>query len=295
MYGRGMRARSVRAGPPVDEEELAGHEGRLGRREVNDRTGNILPRREPPEWRPRHLDLAKARIPPHALAGQVGLDEARSDGVHRDPAGRKLEGERLRERDDATLRRAVGDALDAAKHPIDGGHVDHAAAVVQERERGLGDERDALEIRVDHGVPPGLVESGEVGRDVRPRVVDEDVDAFPLPLDARETIADRGAVADLEPEGQGSPPFRGDVARDGCAVIGVPRCDSDVGAGVGEGERDGAADAPGASGDQRTLAVQVEWPAHISVAGYVRWPPSRPRSTRPPTTTPPTSSRRRRS
>src|SRR6266851_5238640 len=86
----------------------------------------------------------------------------------------------------------------------------------------------------------------------------------------------------------GAPSLRTDLARDRLCVLRLSRCDSDVGARAGESDRDRAADAATAAGDQRTLAVQVKWRGHFSVAGYVRCGRSRPRSRHPRTRDPPT-------
>src|SRR5439155_12092207 len=182
---------------------------------------------ETPEWGARDLHLAKTWVLPHSLPSQVGLDEAWTDRIHRDPARRELQRQGFRERHDATLRRAVCDSLHPAEHPVDGCDVDHATAVAEDRERGLGDERDALEIRVDDRVPAFLVERHEVRRDVRTRVVDEDVDRPPLARDALEARADRHASPYVQRERNGPSPFRAYLCGHRLGVFAVPRCDSD--------------------------------------------------------------------
>src|SRR5438477_2209554 len=261
-YWRGMASWLVGAGTAIDEEELAGHEPGLRRGEVDDRAGDVLRGAKTSERRAGDLHIAKAWVLAHPLAGQVGLDETRTDRVDGDAARRELQREGFRQRHDAAFGRAVRDALDPAEHSVDRCDVDHSTAVGEQRKSGLRHERDALEVRVDDRVPGVLIERGEIGRDIRPRVIDEDVYRRPLARQRLEAHADRRGAAHVQTERDRATSLRPDLARDRLGVAGLPRCDSDVRARGGKSDRDRAADAAASAGDQRTLAVQVERASH---------------------------------
>src|SRR5439155_26792010 len=110
-------------------------------------------------------------------------------------------------RDYSALRRAVRDAFHPAEHAVNGRDIDHPTTVAEDRKSALRHERDAFEVRVDDRVPARLVEGGEVRRDVRPRVVYEDVDRPPLARDALEARANRRTVPHVERERDGTPSF----------------------------------------------------------------------------------------
>ena len=59
-------------------------------------------------------------------------------------------------------------------------------------------------------------------------------------------------------ERQRPPPHRRDLAGEAGIGIGVPKPEGDVGAGIGERQRDGAAEAAGGAGDEGGLSAEIE-------------------------------------
>src|SRR5688500_14791329 len=83
----------------IDQQGLSGDEAGGRRGEEDDRGRDVLRRPEPAQRRPGDLFLTERGVPPHPLARQIGLHQARADGIHRNAVGRKLEGKRTRQVD----------------------------------------------------------------------------------------------------------------------------------------------------------------------------------------------------
>src|SRR6266851_6284006 len=172
-----------------------------------------------------------------------------------------FDGERPRQIHHRALRGLVGDVgIDAAREAHDRGDVDDAAAIALEHvagggaraEEGAGgvDRHDALPIR-QRQLDRRLAD-GDAG------AVDEHIEAAVMLEDVGEDAVDFRRVGDVERMrlglAGGSGDFRGTLG----AGLGVAVEHRDAGADTGEGEGDGAADAAGAAGDERDLAVEAE-------------------------------------
>ena len=143
---------------------------------------------------------------------------------------------------------------------VDGGDVDDppaAARIEHELRRGLGGEERPLEVDAHDEVEARLAHVGERLADLDAGVVDQDVEAAEgLVRVAHEALglaryADVRAQCDRLPAQLLDP--GGDGARAVAAAVVVHR---HVGALAREAQRDGLADAAGAAGDERSLALE---------------------------------------
>ena len=131
---------------------------------------------------------------------------------------------------------------------------DHVAA------DALAEEEERLEIGVHHRVPVGFGEIDRVGAADDPGIVDEDVDASEFGkhrIDERLHRADARQVGGeiLAPAAQ--PAHLADGLVGGRSARG-----GDVGAGLGERERDPLPDAGVGAGDERDFSCEVEQARH---------------------------------
>ena len=90
----------------------------------------------------------------------------------------------------------------------------------------------------------------------RPKVFDAGV---PHPLEL-------GRLRDVSRNAQGAPSAPLDLGGDRLDIRGAPAGDDDVGARVGQAERDGAADAAGAADDNGKAAGKIEQSGHLERA-----------------------------
>jgi hypothetical protein len=162
----------------VDVEHRAAGQLGLGRGEIDDRGRHLLGRGDPPE---RALGLApRALLARQRLGGHLGVGEPGRDAGHRDPARPERARQRLAERDDARLARAVGGHRGLAAERAARGDVDDPPAAAHVAHGAPAHVRRADEVDRQHllpGAAPVLV-GGLVDRVRRddPRVVDEHVD-----------------------------------------------------------------------------------------------------------------------
>ena len=200
---------------------------------------------------------------PHGVVLQ-GLSIVRGhvagcNGVDVDAFGSPLIGEGLGELSYAALGRCIGGYPDATLKGEDRGNVDDfAGAFGQHVPAGeLGEAEDAGEVDVDNRIPVffGVVGGGRAADDAG--VVDEDVDGAEV-LDGfiNKARAD-GGIAHIACQGNGfragfGDKFLGGPGDAGRAVHG------DLGAGLGQGDRDPCAEAARGSGDECGLANQLE-------------------------------------
>ena len=186
------------------------------------------------------------------LVEDRGARRGRRDAVHRDVVARQLLAERLGQRDDAGLRRRIGDRVRIALLAGDRGDVDDAAVVLRDHQRHHGAAAEELAVEVDaHHLRPGLRRILP-GRHVRPGdagVVDQDVDAAERLHGGVARGFDLGELGDVDRDGDR--PCRACRARRAVFVgeLAVAIPDRDRGAGLEQPRDDRPADALGAAGD----------------------------------------------
>src|SRR5262245_17520887 len=138
--------------PAVDGQNVPCNIRRLVRGEEPDGGGDLVDRAEPAERnlrRPVDLRFFRNR------ARHLGLDHARRHDVHRDRSRRHLARQRLREADQARLRRRVVRLPGVARLADDRRDRDDASALLLQHRphRGLREEERRREVGRDHGVP----------------------------------------------------------------------------------------------------------------------------------------------
>src|ERR1035438_3498875 len=191
----------------------------------------------------------------HALAALVDVfegDRAGGDGIHGNFGSEGL-GERAGEHDDAGFGSAVVGVLRPGTDATQGTDVDDAAIALplHEARRLLAAEEDRLEVDGVDEVPIPLgdverVEAGEAGG-----VVDQAVEAPEALLDIGEQGRDLRHGFQVGAENFGAATIRRGAAR---FAFGVVIVDGDACAFFGETQRDAAADAFGAAGDEDGFA-----------------------------------------
>ena len=148
--------------------------------------------------------------------------------------------------------RMAGPGTDSAERT----DVDDAAVSCAEMRKGLArDEERAAGVGFEYGIPLIESEAFERGGGEDGSVVNENVDAAEYLNDVCDCGLDRGFGADVTL-------YRDGAAAEGCDFGGCLRSfglrgsigDRDVGTGASKGERDGAPDAFGASGDEDGFA-----------------------------------------
>jgi hypothetical protein len=220
-----------------------------------------------------------------AVAGLVGLegfgvgggDVAGSDGVDLNAFGGPLVGEGLGELGDAALGSCVGRDADAALEAEEAGDVDDLAASFSGHDVSgdeLGELEDAGEVDLQD-VLPGVEGSVDGGVAVDGAgVVDEDVDATEVVVDAAEEGLGACGVGEIGLEGGGGATGGGDGG--GCFGCGAAvAVNGDAGSGFREGGGDGCAEAAGGSGDEGNFVVEAEGVEDGSheeeCSGLTRW------------------------
>src|SRR5712692_9733685 len=231
----------------VHEQHLARDERGLVGAEEAYRSGDVL---RPAETAERRVGQDHA---PYVLGQHVGqrrLDVARSDCVRPHAARRQLAGQRLREPDDARLRRRVVRLPRIAVEADDAGHVDDRPAALAHHPAGgsAAGVEDAAEVRVENCVPVLVRHPRDQPVPRQARVVDEDVQVAGFLDQACRLVrvGDVGldcAAADLRGEGLRLVRARAVADDDLCA------CSCQLG-------RDRAADPARGAGDERELALQ---------------------------------------
>lgn len=138
-------------------------------------------------------------------------------------------------------------------------HIDDAAVRRTEMRQGFArDQEGAASVGFEDGVPLSEGQALEGGGGKDGGVVDEDVETAKGGGDLGDGGADRGFGANIAGDREGTVAKGGDRCGGGSGIgfrgaIG----DGDIGAGVSEGERDGAAQAASASGNEDRFAG--EW------------------------------------
>ena len=201
--------------------------------------------------------LAKSGVPPHPLPRQIGLHQARSDGIHGDAVRRELEGERPGQVHHGALRRAVRHALAPADDAVDRGEAhDPTAAAGPDHPGGSGlrDEYEAFEVDVDHGVPRVLVERRRDPAGCSCRRCSPGCQRFPTRGRCARSTRGWKPRCGLPGEARASASLLRAAQGHRLGIVAVPRCDSHVGAGVREGRGDRPSHPAGAAGDERSLS-----------------------------------------
>ena len=189
----------------------------------------------------------------------VGLGEARCHAVHGDALARQLLGQGLGERGHARLGGGVVGLPEVADLTDDRGDVHHPAEALLEHlvDEHLGAVEDPVEIDGQHPAPGGVVHLHEalVRRDAG--VVDEDVDVPELLQHVLRHPIGIGVIGHVGLGEHDSAAQLLDLVRHAAGGgLAGDVVDGDVGALLGERERDGASDAAGASGDERGASFE---------------------------------------
>src|SRR5438094_2392485 len=286
---RARTGASVHLAAARDGQRDAGHV--LGAAEVDGRVGDLLGRLLALEiGEALHEVLEDAVLRHTGQSGQRGvqhlrphrrLDVARAERVDGDVHRPELLGERLRERDDRGLGGAVGGEPAAARLPRHRGdvHDPPAAAQPQERDGRACAEEDALHVDGEDAVPLRLVHGDNGGGGDDAGVGDQDVEAAegllhrghePRHLrgggdvggdsDAAVAVVQDRTRRRVEVVGRGERVRRGAVGR--------PRDvrHRDLAARPGQGHGDGVPEAPGGTGDEGDLAVELH--GRVLTSGY---------------------------
>ena len=197
--------------PAVDRDHLTGDVVTL-RDEEGDKVGDLL---RTPE--PTHRDLLED---PGANVVGHGRDHLRRDEAGRDRVdGHALAGVERRglgEADDPGLGRGVVRLTVVAVETDDEVDVDDPAVAGLDhvRQHPCGQMEDARQVRLDDGIPfvRRHLRQRAVAGD--PGVVDEDVDAAEMLLDARDGCADGNRIANIATDGVRLAPGRRDLGDD---------------------------------------------------------------------------------
>ena len=258
---RPARPRSGHRGlAAVDHQHLAGHvRGGLAGQE--DRGAGHLLRPGPPVHRHRgDRGLPGGLVFPE-VAVQLGRGPAGAQRVDPDAAGRPLDGERLGQRDQARLGRAVRGQERCRAHPGHGRDVDDRAAapfrqVLADR---VAHVHGRVEVQPDQLVPAGQPEIQERHHEAGPAgVVHHDVQVAQLVDRPRHRGLHRFLHGDVGGKDEGLPAQRGDLRRGLGQPVLTPGHQGQVRPGPGQGDRDRLPDPPGGAGDESFLARQVE-------------------------------------
>ena len=122
----------------------------------------------------------------------------------------------------------------------------------------LADEEGRLDVEVDRQVEVGLARVLRPRLDAAADIVDENVD----PAEFGDRLVDRGVglvqLQRVHLERQRPPPHGRDLGGEAGIGGGIAEPEGDVGAGIGERKRDGAAETAGSAGDEGGLAAKIE-------------------------------------
>src|SRR3990170_8262991 len=196
--GRTCPARSIRlrGEPAVDEEWRPAHEGRLVRAEEDDGRRHLAGVGDPLAGIGRlHLRAGGRRVvgAVEVLVDHRRLHVARADAVAADPVEGVVDGDRLRQPEDARLHRRVGREVAVAGEGEDGADVDdHAAlaALPHRVDRVLAAPEGTGEVDRDELVPLLVRRLVEAALAEDPGVVNHQVEAAVLLAAARDRADD---------------------------------------------------------------------------------------------------------
>ena len=238
--------------PAVDGEHFAGDVAGVLGDEERDRVGHLF-RPAPPLQRHGFGDAFDrlGRVP-ELFRGARRFDRPRRNRVDADVVARPFDGERLRHRHHARLRRGRVDGAGAAgPDVVRQDRDDRAAASLMDHlpaDRARAVER-AVQHDADDRVPSVGREILGAADEVARGVVDEDVDV-PEVLDrALDELVDLLGVAHVDLDGQRIESGMTELCRSGLEVRRVPAADDDARAERTEALRDGETDARAATGD----------------------------------------------
>ena len=197
-----------------------------------------------------------------------GVDEPGRDRVDGDALGTELEGEGLREPDDAGLRRHVGRHERLAALRTGRGDVDDTtpAGLEHVREHDLAAVVGAHEVDVEHPLPGPGVDLQEGAEDMEPGVVDQDRGSTKTVSHLGDRDLDAGAVGDVGLDADGRSAAGGDLRRRLLRRGGVAVENGHGRAVGGQPLADGQPDARTAAGDHGdlvALAARCHRVAHL--------------------------------
>ncbi|MFM1943743.1 MAG: hypothetical protein RI897_2725 [Verrucomicrobiota bacterium] len=209
------------------------------------------------------------------VAGHFSFDDPGCDGIDRDTAGCQFDGEGFGEGVDGAFTGGVGGLAASAFFAGDGADIDDFSAALGDEVGGggAGHIEDAGDVGIEDGLDIVVFEEGERVVADDPGVIDEDVELACAVDDFFDEGGALGGVSDVDF-------FGGDVGigvggDDGLGGLLIGEVgEGDVGAGVGEGFDDGAADAAATAGDDHGFSgeagVMESWVAHPEM----QYPPS---------------------
>ena len=179
-----------------------------------------------------------------------GLDGAGSDAVDAELFG-VVDGDLAGHGVDCAFAGAVGEALFDADETGDGAEIDDGAmGGEQQREGGLGDEEDGVDVDAHDAGEVLFGGVSDVADEADAGVVDEDVERG----DGAEGARDGGGVGDVHLDGRCVGEFGGEGLGGGEVEVG----DEDVSSGAGKLAAGCGTDAAGTSGDEGGLSVQAK-------------------------------------
>ena len=236
----------------------AAHKGRVAAEQVEHQAGDLLGLPMALQGAALGEDLGEGGVV-HDGGRELGVHQARGDGVDPNARAAPLMGQGLGQGDQGGLGHRVGALEGCAHHPVDAGHV-HDAAALLGCDQALGDLPCHLKAALDVHVK-GLVEGRPLQAHHRPkvgvgrRVVDQGVHNNALGVQGLEERADglwAPGVARLH-KGPGAGDLRDAVGRLVQSLL-LARDQDDLGSCLRESGGDGLADATtGACDDDRFI------------------------------------------
>src|SRR6478752_2622619 len=245
----------------VDLEQLAGDVLPGLRREVEDARGNVLRLADPAERGlalelPHQLGLARDELQ------RAGEDRPDVDAVDAD-ARRQVLGGHLGPVREGGLGRAVGDEPAVRRTPHHRADRDDAlllpVVVLQhQRHGGLGERVGRGHVEAERLVEEAVAGLHELPRERAADVVDHGVEPAELVVRRLRQAADGVEVAEVGGDHQAAAPGRADLLRDHLELLGGACGNEHVGAGLGERDGGGGAEAAARAGDDGDLVGDRE-------------------------------------
>jgi hypothetical protein len=207
---------------------------------------------EAPEGDPG-ADDPLARLGDEELLVHGRREVTRAHRVDPDPVPGQLERHHARELDETGLAHAVGGHVRDGGGGTDGGHVDDTALPLRHHLAGrrLGQERRRPEVHAQDRVPVRRGEIEERRRGARDAsVVEEDVQAAEETHGRRHERRDLRVAPEVGQHDLGPDPVRGRFLGRPAEIRGAPRRQHEVGAGLGQRQREGPPESPAGPGHQ---------------------------------------------
>ena len=199
-------------------------------------------------------------------------DEGGRNGVDADVILAPLDGETFGEMGDGGFGHAVNGFGGESHKAGLGTHIDDDAALLANHDAagGLAGKESAFEIDSESGIEISFADvfGGIFGSDAG--VVDKNVEPSEFFHGVIDGAEDLIFLGDIHLEGKGAAAEGTDFGGEAGVGMDIAETEGDVGTGIGESERDGAAESAGGAGDEGNLAGHVEVGKVIHVGAPLR-------------------------